>query len=117
MPIQIPKRRGRSDIKELSELERRELYRIVQMPGYTILLDMMQRLCIEEETRLINAEPAQEKEVLAAHVMAKARWNFFVDVQARLEQEINDLFGTSKGPLVEGASEFDVMPPLDDNEA
>jgi hypothetical protein len=114
--IQIPQRRGRRPIKERTEAERRALYQMVQQFGYNVLLDLMHDLCEEEDTRLINTEPANKEEVLAAHVMAKSRWNFFVDVQGKVEQEINELFGHNKGPLAEGASEYEVLPPLDENE-
>jgi hypothetical protein len=52
------------------------------------LLDVMEMVCIEKETDLINTDPAEPERVLANHKMAKAAWQIFTYMQEKVDGEI-----------------------------
>lgn len=56
---------------------------------YPDVLDVIEMVCIETETVLINTDPANETEVLANHKMAKAAWQMFVHLQEKIDSEAN----------------------------
>jgi hypothetical protein len=74
---------------ELTAEQRRNLFGIRNDAGWPDVLDVMEMCCIEMETRLINTEPAAEKDVLANHRMAKAAWQIFTHLQAKIDEEIS----------------------------
>jgi len=56
---------------------------------YPDVLDVLEMVCIETETKLINTDPADEAAVLANHKMAKAAWQLFTHMQEKIEEEAN----------------------------
>lgn len=74
---------------ELSALQRRNLFNVRNSDGWSDVLDVMEMCCIEMETKLINTEPAEEADVLANHRMAKAAWQIFTHLQAKIDDEIS----------------------------
>jgi hypothetical protein len=73
---------------ELRPLQRRNLMAFRQSEVYPDILDVIEMVCIEMETVLINTDPAKEAEVLANHKMAKAAWQIFVHLQEKIDSEI-----------------------------
>lgn len=67
-----------------------ELMAVVGMPGWQRVLDVMERVCITQETKLINADSADEARVLAEHRMSKAYWQVFVSMQNEIERLIRE---------------------------
>jgi hypothetical protein len=55
---------------------------------YPDVLDVIEMVCIETETLLINTDASNEAEVLANHKMAKAAWQMFVHLQEKIDDEI-----------------------------
>jgi hypothetical protein len=53
------------------------------------LLDVMEMVCIELETKLINTNPDRPDEVLANHRMAKAAWLVFTHMQEKIDAEVS----------------------------
>jgi hypothetical protein len=53
------------------------------------LLDVMEQVCIEVESKLINTAPENSDEVLANHKMTKAAWMLFVHMQERVDASLN----------------------------
>lgn len=72
---------------ELRPAQRRNLLAFRNSEVYPDVLDVMEMVCIETETKLINTEPANEAEVLANHRMAKAAWQMFTHMQEKIEYE------------------------------
>lgn len=54
---------------------------------YPDLLDVLEMVCIETESALINTDPADESAVLANHKMAKAAWQLFIHMQDKIAAE------------------------------
>jgi hypothetical protein len=50
------------------------------------LLDVMEQVCIEVESKLINTDAEQELEVLANHKMSKASWMVFIHMQEKVDE-------------------------------
>jgi hypothetical protein len=68
---------------------------------YDDVLDVLEMVCIETESRLINTDAANEAEVLANHKMTKAAWQMFVHVQEKIDEEIkNYLQSVAKQPPI-----------------
>jgi hypothetical protein len=63
------------------------LYSLLYSEAWTDLLDVLEMVCIEVETALINTDPAHEAEVLANHKMAKAAWQIFTHMQQKITAE------------------------------
>jgi len=85
----------------LTALQRRNLFTIRNSDGWSDVLDVMEMCCIEMETKLINTEPAAEADVLANHRMAKAAWQIFTHLQAKIDNEISFyLSGVATKPLI-----------------
>ena len=72
----------------LTSRQRAALVSIRHAEGYEALLDLIEMCCIEQETRLINAEVSDTEKILAEHRMAKAFWQIFQGVQKKVEVEI-----------------------------
>jgi hypothetical protein len=71
----------------LEPIQRRNLTALRNSEVYDDLLDVMEMVCIEQETELINTDPADESAVLARHKMAKAAWQIFTGVQEKILSE------------------------------
>lgn len=74
--------------QRLDASQRASLLQVRYTPGYEILLDLIEQICIEQETRLINQEARDEEGIVAEHRMAKAFWQVFVTLQTKVEVEI-----------------------------
>ena len=72
---------------QLTENDRYLLMQLTYVPGYTVLLDIFEQACIEQETKLLNADVAAPATVLAEHMLAKAFWQCFVSIQKRIARE------------------------------
>lgn len=75
--------------ERLIPAERAALLQIRHTDGYEVLLDIMEKACVEQETRLINLDVSEEPRILAEHKMAKAFWQVFVALQTKVEVEIS----------------------------
>jgi hypothetical protein len=73
---------------ELKPIQRRNLLNLRNSEVYPDLLDVLEMVCIETETALINTDAAEESAVLANHKMAKAAWQMFVHMQEKIDTEI-----------------------------
>lgn len=82
-----------------------ELQRMVNSRGWQVALDLMEAAVIEQDTALINAPVEDEAKVLGQHKVAKAAWMFFVDVQKKMQIEIN------KSLQLELEAAADPLPP------
>ena len=88
----------------LKPIQRRNLMALRNSEVWPDLLDVIEMVCIETETILINTDPASEAEVLANHKMAKSAWQMFVHLQEKVDSEIKTyLQSVAKQPP---------MPPL-----
>jgi len=72
---------------ELRPIQRRNLLAFRNSEVYPDVLDVLEMVCIETETKLINTDPADEPAVLANHRMAKAAWQMFTHMQQKIEAE------------------------------
>lgn len=54
-------------------------------PHYEALLNLFERSCIEQDTRLINTDAKDVQAVLSEHRMSKAMWLLFVEVQRKIK--------------------------------
>lgn len=73
---------------ELKPIQRRNLLNLRNSEVYPDLLDVIEMVCIETETQLINTDAADEKAVLANHKMAKAAWQMFTHMQEKIDDEV-----------------------------
>lgn len=74
---------------ELKPRQRQHLQNLMESEVYTDLLDVLEMVCIETETTLINTDPAKPEEVLANHHMAKSAWQMFTHMQEKIAHEAN----------------------------
>lgn len=72
---------------KLTRMQQGHLYNLSEQPGYQVLLDVIEMACVEQDTNLINADPAEPEKVLTAHMMSKAFWQIFVAIQKKVEYE------------------------------
>jgi hypothetical protein len=93
-----------SDIK-LTDQDREDLLAIVDDPGYQVVLKIMKGTCRGFTDALLNSDPADDKAVLSAHVIAQSSWLFLdsvtkqvsaqvevaMDEQRAIEQQLKDL--------------------------
>jgi hypothetical protein len=73
----------------LDHEDRRALFVLRQHDGWPVLLDVMEMVCIELETELINTAPENEAAILAKHKMSKAAWQVFTHLQEKIEEEVS----------------------------
>lgn len=78
---------------EPDQNEKQALFNLVNSPAWPVLLDVLERACIQQETRLINCDVADEKAVLAEHRMSKAYWQIFVAMQKYVHQAAREFAG------------------------
>ena len=72
---------------QLKPTQRRNLWNLQRSEIYPDLLDVLEMVRIEQETALINTDPADEKAVLANHKMAKASRQIFTHMQEKIDAE------------------------------
>jgi hypothetical protein len=85
-PIRTSRRFGVTS--DLTPQQRAELMMLRMNVGWPVLLDVLEMACIEQETSLINTDPADKSAVLANHRMAKAMWQAFEHMQDKVESEL-----------------------------
>ena len=68
----------------LSFPDRAALAAIVRSEGYRVLLDVMEAVCHEQDTRLINTDVRDEAGIVAEHRKAQAMWQIFDEMQAKV---------------------------------
>jgi hypothetical protein len=86
---------------QLKPHQRMHLYALRESDAWPDLLDVMEMVCIEKETDLINTDAADPERVLANHKMAKAAWQIFTHMQQKVDFEISQyLNATAKQPPV-----------------
>ena len=83
---------------ELQPVQRRNLHNLEHSEIYPDLLDVMEMVCIEMETRLINTDAADEASVLANHRMAKAAWQIFTYMQEKIHSESQEFIRSITKP-------------------
>lgn len=71
----------------LEPVQRRNLFNLVHSEIWPDLCDVLEMVCIETETVLINTDPSEKVKVLEAHKMAKAAWQLFEHMQTRVFEE------------------------------
>ncbi len=71
----------------LKPAQRMRLLAFLNSEVYPDVLDVMEMVCIELESKLINTEAEQEAAVLANHKMTKAAWQIFVHIQQKIADE------------------------------
>ena len=72
---------------ELKPIQRRNLLNLRNSEVYPDLLDVMEMVCIETESALINTDPANKSAVLENHKMAKAAWLVFIHMHEKISYE------------------------------
>jgi hypothetical protein len=73
--------------------EKQALYNLLNSPAWPILLDVLERSCIEQETRLINCDVADTERIIAEHRMSKAFWQIFVQMQKTVVNAAREFAG------------------------
>jgi hypothetical protein len=73
----------------LSPEARRNLQAVRGSFSWDDLLDVLEMVCIEKETDLINTPASDEPAVLANHKMAKAAWQMFTHFQEKVNFEVS----------------------------
>jgi hypothetical protein len=68
----------------LTEEERIDLLEFARGPGYPVLLKLMKATCRGFSESLLQTDPANEREVLTAHVLAQSAWLFMTSVQKQV---------------------------------
>lgn len=72
---------------ELRPAQRMHLLNLLNSEVYPDLLDVLEMVCIEMETELINTSAADEPAVLASHKKAQAAWQIFAHMQEKIAAE------------------------------
>lgn len=86
---------------ELKPVQRRNLTALKDSDLYQDILDVMEMVCIETESKLINTDAGDEAAVLANHKMAKAAWQMFTHLQEKIAQESQlYLRSVAKQPII-----------------
>jgi hypothetical protein len=75
----------------LSIDEKAQLATLYNDPRYDTLLDVFERGCILQDTKLVNTPAHEEVAVLAEHKLSKAFWELLVWVQAVVLQAHRDI--------------------------
>lgn len=68
--------------------DRTSLLSMLRSDGFRVLQKIMKAKCDAYITVLLNANPANDEEVLAAHRMAKAAAQFYESVTNQINEEI-----------------------------
>lgn len=79
-----------SSPEPLTNRDRQDLVSIREMPGYEVVIKLAEEECESFTTELINADAANETQIIARFRMAKAAWQFFIRLQKRIEFETNE---------------------------
>jgi hypothetical protein len=86
----------------LDEQDRSLLSSYVKQQGFDILQKLMEDQVRKFNFKLLNTNPANEREVLASHYLAKAVAQFYQGLIERLEQELQiEVFNNRSKTVVE----------------
>jgi hypothetical protein len=83
----------------LEPIQRQNLHNFYNSEVYPDVLDLLEMVCIETETKLINTDPADEQAVLANHRMAKAAWQIFTHMQEKIHFESQAFLASVAKPI------------------
>jgi hypothetical protein len=87
---------------KLDDQDRSLLSSYVKQQGFDILQKLMEDQVRKFNFKLLNTSPADEREVLAAHYLAKAVAQFYQGLMERLEQELQiEVFNNRNKSIVE----------------
>lgn len=86
---------------QLDEAERASVVSILDLPGFHALQKLMLIEIAKFDLALKNADPADNKKVLAAHVIAKAASQFYTQIIDRLNGERDYFRGSHNQPKVQ----------------
>ena len=75
---------------ELSAGDRALLFALMQSDSYRVLLDVLHRFVIGEETQLINTSVDDERAILGQWYHARAAWAMFARMQYEVTQAAGD---------------------------
>jgi hypothetical protein len=81
---------------EPDQNEKQALFNLVNSPAWGVLLDILERACIHQETRLINCEVVDTERIIAEHRMAKAYWQIFIAMQKFVHQAAREFAGIAE---------------------
>lgn len=73
----------------LTDMERAHLYATYSSEGFKIFQQILESEVAKFRVALDNADPANERAVLAAHQMSKAAAQFYTGLVRRVNEEIN----------------------------
>lgn len=74
--------------EQITNGDRTSLLAMLRSDGFRVLQKIMKAKCDAYITILLNSNPADAEEVLAAHRMAKAAAQFYESVTSEINQEI-----------------------------
>lgn len=77
----------------------RNLYALRTSDTWGDVLDILEQVCIEVETVLINTPSEKEAEVLANHKMSKAAWMIFTHMQVKVDECMTKYLSQMSAPL------------------
>jgi hypothetical protein len=78
-------------------------------PHFDAFLNLMERSCIEQDTRLINTDAKDEQAVLAQHRMSKAMWLLFTEIQLKIKRCHEEMMRGEEQEEVPQQSEEDYL--------
>lgn len=73
-----------TDVK-VSDEERQQLASLRDDGRYQVLLDTLERICIEIETSHLNTSFGEPEAILGGHALARAAWLVFTYLQKQVE--------------------------------
>jgi len=95
---------------ELTAAERVELISTTQTEGFKVILKLMEAECDTFRVLLDNADPDNEKDVLAKHILRKAAAMFLQGVVNSINQEVA-VFAPRPGAVFEDITESLIEEP------
>jgi hypothetical protein len=85
-PIRSERRFGITG--QLEPVQRQHLFALRNSEVWPDILDVLEMICIETETTLINTDAAQPAEVLVRHQSAQNMWRMFTHLQLKIDEQI-----------------------------
>lgn len=76
----------------LTDKDREDLLGIVDSLGYKVLLKIVQGTCRGFTDALLNTDPANEKAVLSAHIIAQSSWLFLKSLREQVAAHVEAAF-------------------------
>lgn len=104
-------------IPKLTEQDAHMLAQLRLSPSWPVLLDVLEKFCIEVDTQLVNIEVGNDSAIIAHHTKTQVAWQMFDFIQrhilaaAQLDQEVYG--GQSVSPLTPAQAETeDFLSPI-----